>query len=184
MTKTQASDPQIRALQSSPSSTLVVEAVPLANSSNPLYCDTSTGTQCPLVPLPWRRTVFDSLHGLSHPGIRATQKLITARFVWPGINADVRRWTRSCVRCQRAKIQRHTNTPRAKIQRHTTTPLSSFPIPDARFDVIYIDLVDRLKSAHLDHDHPQTIPQTAPPTNTPCRTTRSGRRGCSLLLFN
>ena len=80
----QANDPQIRSLQSSPSSTLVVEAVPLANSTNPLYCDTSTGTKRPLVPQRWRRTVFDSLHGLSHPGIRATQKLITSRFVWPG----------------------------------------------------------------------------------------------------
>ena len=133
MAKTQATDPQIRALQSSPSSTLVVEAVPLANSSTPLHCDTSTGTQRPLVPLAWRRTVFDSLHGLSHPGIRATQKLITARFVWPGINADVRRWTRSCVQCQRAKIQRH-----------SAAPLSSFPNPDARFYVIHIDLVGPL----------------------------------------
>lgn len=91
MAKAQATDPQIRALQSSPSSTLVVEETPLANSSTPLYCDTSTGTQRPLVPQAWRRTVFDSLHGLSHPGIRATQKLINAQFVWPGINANVRR---------------------------------------------------------------------------------------------
>ena len=133
MAKTQATDPQIRSLQSSPSSTLVVEAVPLANSTDPLYCDTSTSTQRPLVPLPWRRTVFNSLHGLSHPGIRATQKLITSRFVWPGINSDVRRWTRSCVQCQRAKIQRH-----------TAVPLSSFPTPSARFDVIHIDLVGPL----------------------------------------
>ncbi len=70
-------------------------------------------------------------HGLSHPGIRATQKLITARFVWPGINSDVRRWTRSCVQCQRAKIQRH-----------TTAPLTPFPTPDNRFDVIHIDWLD------------------------------------------
>ena len=133
MAKSQATDPQIRSLQSSPSSTLVVEAIPLPNCTNQLYCDTSTGVQRPLVPLAWRRTVFDSLHGLSHPGIRATQKLITSRFVWPGINADVRRWTRSCVQCQRAKIHRH-----------TTTPLSSFPNPDARFDVVHIDLVGPL----------------------------------------
>ena len=132
----QSTDPLIRSLQSSPTSTLVVEAVPLADSTAPLYCDTSTGTQRPLVPLPWRRTVFNSIHGLSHPGIRATQKLITARFVWPGINADVRRWTRACIQCQRAKIQRH-----------TTTPLSSFPNPDARFDVIHIDLVGPLPSS-------------------------------------
>ena len=112
---------------------MVVEAIPLANSTDPLYCDTSTGHQRPLVPESWRRTVFDSLHGLSHPGIRATQKLITSRFVWPGINTDVRRWTRACIQCQRAKIQRH-----------TTSPLSTFPKPDARFSVIHIDLVGPL----------------------------------------
>ena len=133
MAISQATDSQIQDLQSSPTSTLVVETVPLTNSPHHLYCDTSTGTQRPIVPLPWRRTVFDSLHGLSHPGIRATQKLITSRFVWPGINSDVRRWTRSCIQCQRAKIQRH-----------STAPLSSFPTPDARFDVIHIDIVGPL----------------------------------------
>ena len=134
--ETQANDPQIRSLQSSSTSTLVVEAVPLPNSTNPLYCDTSTSTKRPLVPLPWRRIVFDSLHGLSHPGIRATQKLITSRFVWPGINADVRRWTRACIQCQRAKIHRH-----------TVTPLVSFPTPSARFDVVHVDIVGPLPTS-------------------------------------
>ena len=136
LAKTQATDSQIRSLQSSPTSTLVVEAIPLANTTDPLYCDVSTGTQRPLVPLSWRRTVFNSFHGLSHPGIRATQKLITARFVWPGINSDVRRWTRSCIQCQRAKIQRH-----------TAAPLSTYPTPNARFDVVHIDLVGPLPSS-------------------------------------
>ena len=133
MAQTQAADPQIRSLQSSPSSALVVEAIPLPDSTTPLYCDTSTGTQRPLVPLPWRRIVFDSLHKLSHPGVRASQKLITSRFVWPGINADVRRWTLSCLDCQRAKVQRH-----------TTAPLTPFPTPHSRFDVIHIDIVGPL----------------------------------------
>ncbi len=132
MAKTQASDPEICSLQSE-SSALTVEAIPLAGSKDRLYCDSSTGVHRPLVPLPWRRIVFDSLHGLSHPGIRATQRLITSRFVWPGINSDVRRWTRSCIQCQRAKIQRH-----------TAAPLASFPTPDARFDVVHLDLVGPL----------------------------------------
>ena len=129
MAKAQTTDRQIRVLQSSPSSLLVVEAIPLPNSSDLLYCDTTTGTQCPLV---WRRSVFSSLHDLSHPGVRATQKLITARFVWPSISADVRCWARSCVQCQRAKIQRH-----------STVPLVAFPTPGSRFDV-HIDLVGPL----------------------------------------
>ena len=110
-----------------------MQDIPLANSNYTLLCDISTGSQRPLVPLQWQRTVFDPLHGLSHPGIRATQRLITARYMWPGINADVRRLTRSCIQCQRAKIQRH-----------STTLLSPFPTPDARFDTIHIDLVGPL----------------------------------------
>ena len=137
MAATQSTDSHIRSLQSSSSTTLVVKAIPLANSTHPLYCDTSTGNQRPIVPLSWRRTVFDSLHGLSHPGIRATQKLITSRFVWPGINSDVRRWTRSCLQCQRAKIQRHSHSPP-----------STFSTPDARFDIIHIDIVGPLPPSH------------------------------------
>ena len=50
------------------------------------------------------------------------------------INSDVRSWTRSCIQCQRAKIQRH-----------TATPLSPFPTP--RFDIIHVDIVGPLLSS-------------------------------------
>ena len=121
MAKAQALDPQIRSLQSAPASPLVVEGIPLPNATEPLLCDISTGSQRPLVPQQWRRTVFDSLHNLSHPGIRATQKLITSRFVWPGIQADVRRWTRCCTQCQKVKVHQH-----------SSAGLSQFRPPDAR----------------------------------------------------
>lgn len=49
--------------------------------------------------------MFDSLHGLSHPGIQVTD---SARpVVLPRINSDVRRWTWSCTQSQRSKIQWH-----------------------------------------------------------------------------
>ena len=92
-----------------------------------------TGTPRPLVPVNWRRTVFDSLHALSHPGIQATQRLLTVRYMWPAINADVRRWARTCLQCHRAKVQRH-----------TITPFSHFTTPDVRFDSIHIDIVGLL----------------------------------------
>ena len=133
MAKAQALDPQIRSLQSAPASPLVVEGIPLPNATEPLLCDISTGSQRPLVPQQWRRTVFDSLHNLSHPGIRATQKLITSRFVWPGIQADVRRWTRCCTQCQKVKVHRH-----------SSAGLSQFRPPDARFDCVHVDLVGPL----------------------------------------
>ena len=57
----------------------------------------STGVPRPYVPQQFRKTVFDSLHSLSHPSIRATQRLITARYVWPNINQDVRNWAKCCL---------------------------------------------------------------------------------------
>ena len=109
---------------------VVVEAISLANSRNPLYCDTSTGVQRPVIPLAWHRIVLDSLHSPSHPGIRA---LVTARFVWPGIIADVRQWNRACLQCQRTMIQRH-----------SMAAFVSFPTPDARIDIVHVDLVGPL----------------------------------------
>ena len=129
----QQEDQQIHALQSSPSSSLQIQPMPLLPSGSSILCDTSTGTPRPLIPLSWRRTVFDSLHSLSHPGIRATQRLLTSRYVRPGINADVRRWACSCIQCQRTKVHRH-----------TVSPLHSFPKPDARFDTVHIHLVGPL----------------------------------------
>ena len=48
MGKSQATDRHIWALQSSPSSPLVVKPIPLPNAGDPLYCDISTGTKRPL----------------------------------------------------------------------------------------------------------------------------------------
>lgn len=132
MAAAQDTDQDILRLRSSPSS-LKLESMPLAMSESTILCDTSTGVACPLVPEQFRHAIFESLHSLSHPGIRATQRLLTARYVWPNIKADSHRWTRSCLQCQKSKVQRH-----------TITPLSTFPTPGIRFDCIHIDLVGPL----------------------------------------
>ena len=84
-----------------------------------------------------RRNIFDSFHNLSHLGIRATQRLITQRFVWPSINKDIRTWTKHCIQCQRAKVHRH-----------TVTPIGTFATPDARFRHVHIDIVGPLPSSN------------------------------------
>ena len=87
----QEDDPDLAQLRSE--SSLHMEEAPLTLSDGiSIICDVSTGVQRPYVPVSFRRAIFDSLHSLSHPGIRATQRLVTNRFVWPSINADVRRW--------------------------------------------------------------------------------------------
>ena len=72
-------------------------------------------------------TVFNSLHNISHPGIPASCQLITSRFFWPGMNADISKWARSCLQCQQTKIHRH-----------TVTPLATFNTPDVRFNHVHI----------------------------------------------
>ena len=114
-------------------SSLKLEAVPIPCTDSTILCDVSTGVPRPYVPCKFRRNVFDSLHSLGHPSIRATQKLITERYVWPDINKDVRQWARSCLKCQKAKVHRHTVTPRG-----------TFPTPDVRFDHVHIDIVGPL----------------------------------------
>ena len=127
-----AAQPDLASLQHD--SSLNLQQVPLAMSDGvTLLCDVSTGTQRPYVPASFRRAIFDALHSLSHPGIRATQRLVRTRFVWPKMNLDVRRWARTCLQCQRSKIHRH-----------TTAPPASFATPDSRFDKVHIDLVGPL----------------------------------------
>ena len=103
---------------------------------NKLLCDTSTGSPRPLVPAAMRREVFDVVHGLSHPGTRATVRIMKAKFVWHGIAKDVREWSRSCIGCQTAKVHRHNRAP-----------LHKFEAPTARFAQVHVDLVGPLPAS-------------------------------------
>jgi Integrase zinc binding domain len=61
------------------------------NSHYQLLCDYSTGSPRPLVPASQRQAVFAAMHGKAHPGVRATRRFISARFVWPKMAADIAR---------------------------------------------------------------------------------------------
>lgn len=129
----QKSDQELVALRTRSDNSLVWEEHPCPTASATIVVDTSTGSPRPFVPEGYRRIVFNSLHGLSHPGIRSTQRLVCSRYVWPNMNRDVHRWTRSCTACQKSKIQRH-----------IVSPTGTFPLPGRRFDVVHIDLVGPL----------------------------------------
>ena len=117
---------------------LKLENIPLEGDDNiTLLCDLSQGNARPVVPEPFRREVFNLIHNLAHPGTKSTCKLISARFVWNGLNRDVRRWTRTCNACQQSKIHRH-----------TTAPIHKFDLPDRRFDDIHVDIVGPLPQSH------------------------------------
>ena len=134
MAKAQLTDPELQHLFANPQSlSLQIAPFTLDTGGSLLFCDTSRSVPRPFVPEQLRKLVFTALHSLSHPGTRATRHLISTRFVWPNTNKHINQWTKSCQECQQTKVTRHTNAP-----------VLSFKPPDARFDVVHIDLVGPL----------------------------------------
>lgn len=99
----QLADSGVQALRMTGSS-LQLEDVAFHGAN--LLCDVSMGKPRPLVLAVWRRRVFDAVHSLSHPGAKASVKLVSAKFVWPGLRKDVRAWASTCMACQHAEASR------------------------------------------------------------------------------
>ncbi|UYV64958.1 hypothetical protein LAZ67_3002563 [Cordylochernes scorpioides] len=98
-----------------------------------LWCDVSTNNIRPFIPIKFRMMVFRNFHELSHPGIKATTKQLTSRFIWPNMNKDIRKWAQACVNCQKCKVSIHTKSEIGKYQE-----------VDERFSVVHIDLIGPL----------------------------------------
>ncbi|GFY02298.1 transposon Tf2-9 polyprotein [Trichonephila clavipes] len=120
--------PGTRNLVADALSRIEIDSISQANIT--LTCDVSTNVFRPFIPKDYRKIVFQHLHGLSHPGIAASTKLATQRFVWPNIRRDIKTWVNSCHPCQRSKIYRHTKAP-----------IGTFALPDARFSQIHVDFI-------------------------------------------
>lgn len=104
----------------------------LPTSNKTIYCETSTQTARPYLPKDFRLHAFNTVHGLSHPGVRTSRKLMQKRFFWPSMNSDVKKWVQTCIACQRAKIHRH-----------TSSPLITFASTH-RFEHVHVDIVGPL----------------------------------------
>jgi Integrase zinc binding domain len=98
--------------------------------------DVSSGVMRPLVPAGLRQRVFEAVHRLAHPGIRATRRLIASRYLWPGLATNVRQWCRECQDCQRAKAGKR-----------PSPPIQPIAVPTIRFSHIHVDLVGPLPPA-------------------------------------
>ena len=129
----QLQDPKVLELRRSNTTSLCLKEHTVPDSDSPLLLDTSLFIPRVIVPYNLRKHVFDAVHSLSHPGIRASRQLISERFVWEGMQKDIAEFTRACVPCQQSKIHRH-----------NSAPLQSFLQPDSRFSAIHCDLVGPL----------------------------------------
>lgn len=128
----QDNDPELKHLLTSKTG-LKLKKLQLGSSNTRIYCDVSTHNVRPYIPVNFRKAVFDLIHNIAHPGQRQTAKQVAARYVWPSMHKDCTKWARSCIQCQKAKVQRHTKSPFQKIS-----------VPTARFRHVNIDLIGPL----------------------------------------
>lgn len=131
LAQSQMSDIELAKMQEG--SALKLEQVVIPGTNITLICDTSTGRPRPYLTSPFRRAAFDRCHNLSHPGARASLRLVASRYVWPNINKDCREWARCCVQCQRSKVSRHVKSP-----------VGQFDQPTSRFRHLHIDIIGPL----------------------------------------
>ena len=98
-----------------------------------IVCDISSGLPRPLVPATWVQTVFDLIHSLSHPGVKASVCPVLRHFVCINAKKNISRLARACLACQTSKVQKHT--------RH---PVQVFEAPSGRFGHVHVDIVGSL----------------------------------------
>ncbi|GFY25511.1 hypothetical protein TNCV_2486311 [Trichonephila clavipes] len=102
------------------------------DSGKLLWCDISTANIRPFTPQPLRMHMFKKIHNLAHPGVKSTVKQMASRFIWLNIGKDVNQWVKSCIQCQKNKINRHTHSQ-----------IGTFQEVDDRFSVIHVDIIGR-----------------------------------------
>jgi Integrase core domain/Integrase zinc binding domain len=115
-------------------SSLRMETVEVAGAR--MLCDVSTGVLRPAVLVSQRRAVFEAMHGLAHPGTRASRRIITSRFVWHGCSTDVGEWCRECTGCAKGKVTVHCQSP-----------VEMIPVPAKKFNHVHLDIVGPMPTA-------------------------------------
>ena len=109
---------------------LVLEQVQFPGVDRPLVCDTSLGRPRVLVPVSWRKKIFEAVHNLAHPSGKATLGIVARTYVWTGMRKDVQSWARQCQACQTSKVALHTKPP-----------VRSILVPKERFHQVHVDIV-------------------------------------------
>lgn len=114
------------------SKTLRFNKLYLPHSNTPIFCEVSKDIARPYLPHEFRVSAYKAVHEISHPSIRTTRNMMRDRYFWMSMNKDVTEWTRTCLNCQKSKVQRHTISPAGKF------------IHSNRFDHLHVDIVGPL----------------------------------------
>ena len=95
-----------------------------------LYCDTSTGTNRPLVPAAFRPTIMAMFHQVAHCAKAESIRKVSHRYYWPNLRSDVATYVSQCQSCQATQ-------PFKAIR----PPVKSIPVPQQRFSSLQVDVV-------------------------------------------
>jgi RNase H-like domain found in reverse transcriptase/Reverse transcriptase (RNA-dependent DNA polymerase)/Integrase zinc binding domain/Integrase core domain len=137
-----------------------------------VLCDLSTGTARPLVPMQFRKDVFGALHGIAHPGIRASRRLVASRFLWPGMATDIARWCRDCEQCSRGKV----------VQQPVSPP-QPIALPPRRFAHVHVDLVGPLPCSAAGNTYLFTVIDRSTRWFEALPTADISAAGCAAVFF-
>jgi hypothetical protein len=127
--------------------------------------DVATGNFRPIVPLKFRKNIFDHFHNVAFPGRLASSGIISSRFVWRCLSSNITAWACGCLACQRGKIHSHTRL----------VPLP-IPIPQRRFSHLHVDLVGPLQYSNSFNYTFTIIDRTSKWMEAPVRNIRGGMR--------
>ena len=73
------------------------------------------------------------MHEDTHAGQQQTIKMARDRYLWPGLERDIKKFVKSCTVCQKVKINRHEHVKPGQ-----------FPIEKTCFRTVHTDLVGPL----------------------------------------
>ncbi|GBP65992.1 Transposon Tf2-8 polyprotein [Eumeta japonica] len=141
----QSDDATLTHLLQDTDSSAKLKRIFLPSGQTSIVCDLTSKNARPYLPEKFRKLTFDYIHNMSHPGIRTSRKLMSERYFWPNMNRDVGNWAKSCIQCQRAKVQRH-----------VISDLGRFS-PSERFGHIHVDIVGPLPTTTDDYKYLLTI---------------------------
>lgn len=132
----------------------------LTINNSRVWCNIKNNVRI-FVPEKLQLKVFELIHAQGHPGFRQTKANIKKNFTWPHLHTKVKSMTAACVACARAKVTRQFKGP-----------LQQFPLPNARFDHIHIDIIGPLPTAPAGYKFALTVidrysrmPMAAPMTS-------------------
>ena len=77
-----------------------------------------------------------------HVGVAKTTELVTRRFYWPGMHAEIKAYVTSCLPCQ-------SNKPSHQVPMGLLQPL---PVPTKKWEQVTMDLITQLPKTKAGHD--------------------------------